>query len=89
MRMRTCVGCRRRRTKDELLRVVRAPDGGVRLDRGGNAPGRGAYVCPDVRCFDMGTRRKRLGRALKTKLDAETLERLRGALEVETRTGAQ
>lgn len=88
MRMRTCVGCRRRRSKDELLRVVRSPDGGVRLDPGGDAPGRGAYVCPDVGCFDRGTRRKHLGRALRTAIDADTLERLRRALEVETRTGA-
>lgn len=88
MRMRTCVGCRRRRSKDELLRFARAPGGGVHLDPGGNAPGRGAYVCPDVRCFDEGARRKRLGRALRTSLDAETLERLREALEAEKRTGA-
>lgn len=88
MRVRTCVGCRRRRSKDELLRIVRAPDGGVHLDPEGSAPGRGAYVCPDVGCFDRGAR-KRLGRALRTALDAGTLELLGRALEIETRTGAQ
>ena len=43
---RQCMGCRERKEKRELIRVVRAPDGGVSLDFRGKAPGRGAYICP-------------------------------------------
>ena len=29
---RQCVGCREKKPKPELIRVVRAPDGGISLD---------------------------------------------------------
>ena len=45
--MRQCLGCREMKPKRELIRAVRSPDGEVRLDFKGKAPGRGAYICPD------------------------------------------
>ncbi|MBI4562260.1 MAG: YlxR family protein, partial [Candidatus Rokubacteria bacterium] len=48
--VRTCIGCRGRRPKSALVRLVREPDGLVGLDRSGTAPGRGAYVCPGRGC---------------------------------------
>ena len=71
---RTCVGCRRVRPKNELVRVVRAPDGSVVVDRRSVAPGRGAYVCPDPAC--MKRARGRLIGALRTNnVDFERLAR--------------
>ena len=64
---RTCVACKRTRAKHELLRVVRAGDGRVRLDPTGSAPGRGAYVCPNERCTSIAGRK--LATALKVKGD--------------------
>jgi len=55
--LRTCVGCRRVRTKSELVRIVGGPDGRARLDRAGVANGRGAYVCPDRPCIERAQRR--------------------------------
>ena len=43
---RQCVGCRERKEKRELIRVVRSPEGGISLDFKGKKPGRGAYLCP-------------------------------------------
>ena len=40
---RQCVGCRERKEKRELIRVVRSPEGGISLDFKGKKPGRGAY----------------------------------------------
>ncbi len=37
--------------KPELIRVVRAPEGGLSLDFRGKKPGRGAYLCPDPACL--------------------------------------
>ncbi|HUG47487.1 MAG TPA: YlxR family protein, partial [Candidatus Limnocylindria bacterium] len=37
----TCVACRTERQKRDLLRIVRAPDGTVMIDRSGRAAGRG------------------------------------------------
>ena len=44
---RTCVACRAKGGKRELIRVVRRPDGRVHSDPSGKAPGRGAYLHRD------------------------------------------
>ena len=66
--LRTCVGCRQRAAKDELLRVV-ADDLGEGLevipDPGGHAPGRGAHVHPTPECLEPALRRRAFARALR------------------------
>ncbi|QIA26968.1 YlxR family protein [Thermaerobacter sp. PB12/4term] len=84
---RTCIGCRAVRPKRELLRVVRTPEGEVAFDPTGRRAGRGAYLCPDPACLDRALRARELGRALKTDLDAATVEALRRQL-AELVTGA-
>ena len=84
---RTCIGCRTVRPKRELLRVVRTPDGAVVFDPTGRRAGRGAYLCPDPACLERALKARELGRALKTELDAETVEGLRRQL-LELVTGA-
>lgn len=58
--IRTCVGCRRARPKDELLRIARTRDG-LRFDPHRRLPGRGAYLCPLPTCIDAATRRDAAG----------------------------
>jgi predicted RNA-binding protein YlxR (DUF448 family) len=77
---RSCVGCRRRAPKTELLRIARTPEG-VRADPGANAPGRGAYVHRDADCVAAALRKDTLGRALRTGLAQEELARLRIEIE--------
>ena len=48
---RQCMGCRERKAKRELIRVVRSPEGEVSLDFGGKKNGRGAYICPNPECL--------------------------------------
>ena len=48
---RMCVGCREKRDKKDLLRVVRTPEGQLVLDATGKKSGRGAYVCRDPQCL--------------------------------------
>jgi hypothetical protein len=82
--LRTCVGCRGRTSKSDLLRVV-AVAGGVgpetaamlAPDRRGRLPGRGAYVHPDLRCLDLAERRRAFPRALRLPgpLDTSVLRR--------------
>lgn len=74
--MRTCVGCRTVRAKRELVRVVRTPAGEVTIDPGGKVPGRGAYICPDIRCLETAWQGKRLDRALQHPVPADVRERL-------------
>lgn len=61
---RTCVGCRKRAAKHELLRVV-AGEGECVPDPRGTLPGRGAYLHPDPNCLDLAVRRRAFPRALR------------------------
>ena len=78
---RQCMGCRERKEKRELIRVVRAPDGGVSLDFRGKAPGRGAYICPDPACLKKAIRSKSLERSLETAIPEEIYARLEQEME--------
>ena len=62
---RTCIGCRRARPKAELVRLVRAGDGRVTVDRGGCAAGRGAYVCASLECVTKALAKGRLEHAFR------------------------
>jgi len=68
--IRTCVGCRRRRSPDELVRIVAAA---TTLVIGRNAAGRGAWLCrDDPGCFALAVRRRAFPRALRRPVaDAE------------------
>ncbi|MBL3671417.1 YlxR family protein [Streptomyces sp. M2CJ-2] len=61
---RTCVGCRERAVKEELLRIVAIEDACV-PDPRGTLPGRGAYVHPVPVCLDQAVRRRAFPRALR------------------------
>mgnify|MGYP002512420131 CR=1 FL=1 len=81
---RQCMGCRERKEKRELIRVVRAPDGGVSLDFRGKAPGRGAYVCPNPDCLKRAIRAKSLERSLEVSIPEEIYARLEREMEAQT-----
>ena len=78
---RQCMGCRERKEKRELIRVVRSPEGGVSLDFRGKAPGRGAYICPDMACLKKAIRSKALERSLETQIPEEIYARLEQEME--------
>ena len=78
---RQCMGCRERKEKRELIRVVRSPEGTVSLDFRGKAPGRGAYICPDPMCLKKAIRSKALERSLETAIPEEIYARLEQELE--------
>ncbi|MFB7177127.1 YlxR family protein [Streptomyces sp. NPDC056257] len=75
---RTCVGCRERVAKSDLLRIVAIEDECV-PDPRGTLPGRGAYVHPAVVCLDQAVRRRAFPRALRSAGALDTAE-LRKAL---------
>ena len=73
---RQCVGCREKKPKPELIRVVRAPDGGISLDARGKAAGRGAYLCPSAACLAKARKAKRLERTFEVPIPDGIYERL-------------
>ena len=76
---RKCIGCAERRDKGDLVRVVRTPDGEIRLDSTGRAAGRGAYLCKSKKCLA----RARKSHRLETNLGVEIPEAVYAALESE------
>lgn len=81
--LRQCMGCRERKPKRELVRVVRSPEGVVSVDLKGKAPGRGAYICPDPQCLQKAIRSKALERNLETPIPEELTQRLMAELEAQ------
>ncbi|WP_078919115.1 YlxR family protein [Streptomyces sp. NRRL S-481] len=73
---RTCVGCRERAAKADLLRIVAIRDTCV-PDPRGTLPGRGAYIHPAAVCLDQAVRRRAFTRALRAPgaLDTKALRR--------------
>ena len=75
------MGCRERKNKRELLRVVRCTDGSVRLDFSGKLSGRGAYVCPNPECLKKAVRSKALDRSLEVTIPEEVYRQLEKEME--------
>ena len=61
---RTCVGCRVRTAKSDLLRLV-VVEGEIVPDPRGRLPGRGAHLHPDLRCLELAERRRAFPRAFR------------------------
>ena len=74
---RSCIVCRLKVAKDELLRIVRCPDGSLSLDLSGRLPGRGAYVCQSVKCWETAVDRGAIQRALHVPVETGAIDKLR------------
>ncbi len=80
MPQRTCMGCNTKKDKKELIRIVKNKENKISVDKTGKQEGRGAYICPDIKCFEKVTKSKRLEKALETKITEEIYEDLRGVI---------
>jgi predicted RNA-binding protein YlxR (DUF448 family) len=61
---RTCVGCRVRTARTDLLRLV-AVEGVIVPDPSRTRPGRGAHLHPDLECLELAERRRAFPRAFR------------------------
>ena len=79
--MRQCMGCRERKPKKELVRVVRSPEVSVSLDFKGKAPGRGMYICPNPDCLKKAIRSRAISRSLEVEVPETLVQALTAELE--------
>jgi predicted RNA-binding protein YlxR (DUF448 family) len=83
--LRRCLGCRKRRRKDELIRLVSVEGRNVVVDVVQIMPGRGAYFCNDDRCLRIGLNAKAMSNAFKKSVAIDG--NLRKSIETISREG--
>ena len=74
--LRQCISCREMKQKKELIRIVRSPEGDVKIDTGGRMNGRGAYLCRSAACLEKARRTHAPDRSLKVKVPDTVYEML-------------
>ena len=72
--IRTCIMCRTKMDKRELLRIVRVSDNGVEFDPTGKKNGRGAYICTKSECIENIRNSKKIAHALQVNADVKELD---------------
>ena len=78
--LRTCMGCNSKKTKKELIRIVKDKQNIVSLDRTGKMEGRGAYICDDINCLEKVIKSKRLEKVLDIAISKQTYNELRSVI---------
>ena len=79
--MRQCMGCNEHKPKNELLRVIRTPEGEIVLDFTGKRSGRGAYICKSKACLARARKSHRIDRTLECTVPEEVYDRMERELD--------
>ena len=74
--LRACMGCGERKPKQELIRIVRTPDGNFVIDETGKTPGRGAYLCKNKACLEKAKKTRKVERSFVQMFPPETCRNL-------------
>lgn len=74
--LRTCVITKEKLPKQELIRVVRTPEGNVIVDITGKQNGRGAYLKKNLEVFKKAQKNKVLNKILETEVTDEVFTEL-------------
>lgn len=78
--LRTCMGCNSKKSKKELIRIVKDKENNISIDRTGKLDGRGAYICDNINCLEKVIKSKRLERVLEVQISEEIYHNLRGVI---------
>ena len=79
--MRTCVVTNEKFPKQELLRIVRTPEGEIKADLTGKLNGHGAYIKKDEETLDKAIKNKALERHLECTITNEVYEEIRNIIK--------
>ena len=69
--MRRCLATNESFPKKELLRIVRTPEGDIKVDLTGKLNGKGAYISRSLEALKIAKDKNVLGRALETTIPEE------------------
>ncbi len=79
--MRTCIISREKLPKQDLIRIVRTPEGSVIIDETGKQNGRGAYLKKDLQVFEKARKNKILNKQLETEIPDSIFEELKNLVK--------
>ncbi len=74
--MRRCLATNQSFPKKDLLRIVRTPEGEVKVDLTGKLNGKGAYISKSLEALELARKKKVLSRALETEIKEEVYEEI-------------
>ena len=74
MPIRTCIGCRGKFPKKDLLRFVRDAAGNLQTDLTGGLPGRGAYVCQSQACINITFKSQKINTHLRSNFSRQVID---------------
>ncbi len=70
------MGCGEMKSKKEMMRVLKTPEGPIILDVTGRKNGRGAYLCKNLECLKSARKNKGLERSFKMSIPDEVYDSL-------------
>lgn len=79
--LRTCVITKEQLPKQELLRIVRTPEGEVKVDLTGKLNGRGAYIKKDTAVLEKAQKTGVLAKRLECSIDDTVYEEIKNIIE--------
>lgn len=74
--MRKCLASGLSLPKKELLRIVRTPEGEVKVDTTGKLNGKGAYLKKSLDALEIAKKKNLLSKALEVKVDDEVYKEI-------------
>lgn len=79
--LRTCVITKETLPKQELIRIVRTPEGEVKPDETGKLNGRGAYIKKDISVLEKAKKTNILEKRLECKIEESVYEEIKKIIE--------
>jgi len=79
--LRQCTGCGEMKSKKEMIRVIKTPEGDIVADFTGKQNGRGAYLCNSFECFQKARKTRAIERSLKITIPDEIYDQLEKELK--------
>ena len=79
--LRTCVITHESLPKQELLRIVRTPEGDIEVDETGKLNGRGAYIKKDLVVLEKAMKSNILEKRLECKIEDSVYEKIKEIIE--------
>ena len=66
---RSCAVCRVKNNRENLIRLVKSPEGKIFIDTEKKLPGRGVYICSDLECLERAKKFGIISHSLKAEVN--------------------